>query len=38
VEVGRGVDGQLAARQDQIEHVVAVLPVRGQEVEVDPGT
>ena len=24
VEVGRGVDGQLAARQDQVEHVAAV--------------
>ena len=37
-EVGRGVDGQFAARHDLVEHVAAGLPVRGQEMEVDPGT
>jgi hypothetical protein len=36
VEVGRSVDGQLAARQDQVEHVVAGLPIRSKEV--DSGT
>jgi hypothetical protein len=37
VEAGRGLDSQLAARQEQVEHLTAGVPVLGQAADVKPG-